>query len=487
MPGSTSSHLDERLVEEYESRMGMGGSKAGDSEYHATKSARKQLQPRKVGQPGGAQKQSSLGSMPVHGALMWRPILLHVELLAPSDTVRVVPSFGSRYPEGWEPTLKGLNYGGSWLNVTQPCVEACDRDARCQAWTRPRPAGNGGKGVPLQLQPLTCKLFSQVGRDVLEARVATFFASGFKRPFPSVAPGPVREAMQEKQPHAQLHLPRNDTGTRTSCPGGAPLPNSSVAVCIGGFARTWGTEPIAATSFRMNVLEPLRERAYLFINVKTLDERGFPGDLVSTTPSEIRAKIATLGVVPSEMIMNPGSDTHRPPACSISPGWQPYDAIAASKREKALESQYGQLESHATCLRQVATHERHKSMRFAWVLYARADLLWTRPIDVCSLETTLSRGWRQRDFAVLIPRHLAGAVLKEPRDGLFNCSLQYSPTTFKEVETWKYALWDRYVDVDTHHQFLPAEILKDGVPDVYLSAGLLSAVSHIIPATVPRV
>ena len=33
-------------------------SKAGDSKYHATKSATKQLQPKKVGQPGGAQKQT---------------------------------------------------------------------------------------------------------------------------------------------------------------------------------------------------------------------------------------------------------------------------------------------------------------------------------------------------------------------------------------------------------------------------------------------
>ena len=90
----------------------------------------------------------------------------------------------------------------------------------------------------------------------------------------------------------------------------------------------------------------------------------------------------------------------------------------------------------------------------------------------------------QSSFLVILPGLCSKSHV---RDGLFNCSLQYSPTTFKEVETWKYALWDRYVDVDTHHQFLPAEILKDGVPDVYLSAGLLSAVSHIIPATVPRV
>ena len=133
---------------------------------------------------------------------MWRPILLHVDLFAPPQAFRLVPSSGSRFPDTVDPTVKDLSYGGSWLNVTRPCVEACDLDATCQAWTRMRPDGH--KGNLSKNNSLTCKLFSQVGRHVLEAREASLFVSGFKDPFQSIAPGPVREASAPRRRVAKM-------------------------------------------------------------------------------------------------------------------------------------------------------------------------------------------------------------------------------------------------------------------------------------------
>ena len=272
------------------------------------------------------------------------------------------------------------------------------------------------------------------------------------------------------------------------------MPNPpNIAVCIGGSARTF-TRKLVHQALRDSVLRSFgapttralcakgaRARACtetslslaVFAVIKTHDARGDErpefGGTVDGDPEAVVRALEWLGVPPSRYRVS-GLDqpSHsEPPRCENYP--KDFKAAADSPTTQIgtvahRASTTGQVESRYKCHELIAEHERSTGVRFDWVLFARPDLFWFRPVfPWCHIEEAVVLGAKRSDWTFMVTRDEATRTMRTPYELYFNCSAPFLLTDNQEA--WE----DRHVwpgpggkAVHDQQGLLPAYLVRDG-------------------------
>lgn len=128
-----------------------------------------------------------------------------------------------------------------------------------------------------------------------------------------------------------------------------------------------------------------------------------------------------------------------------------------------LSAAIGQLESRYEGMRMVEQYETHRGIRFDWVLFARPDLLWYRPLRpwcFFSRNRTLPKPIANADFAFLLPRDKAVPVLQAPFVRYRSCEEDFPRC--KSLEHYQRGVWRRHglYPIEQHATGLPALIAR---------------------------
>ena len=128
-----------------------------------------------------------------------------------------------------------------------------------------------------------------------------------------------------------------------------------------------------------------------------------------------------------------------------------------------LSAAIAQLESRYLGLQMIEQYETRQRLRFDWVLFARPDLLWYRPLRpwcFFSRNRTLPRPIAKADFAFLLPRDKAFAVLQAPFVRYRSCVEDFPRC--KSLEHYQRGVWRRHgvYPIEQHATGLPALIAR---------------------------
>lgn len=230
-------------------------------------------------------------------------------------------------------------------------------------------------------------------------------------------------------------------------------PPPRVAICLAGHARTF-THRLVHRSFKDNVVDSLGAPSVLFAYLKHSDRSGhaFHRSLVRNNVAHVRQALRTVGLdeqreddaVRVRLIRG---SRHLPYARCHSYDGGMRQRHAADRLGKLsnrfnttsyLQSLLGQLDNRNTCVTMVARYESRARREFDWVLYARPDLLWYRPIrPYCfhNLSATVSH----HDWAFMMPRRQLESVLQKPYLDYYGCRADLVPGMF--IERWDVQRW----------------------------------------------
>ena len=123
-----------------------------------------------------------------------------------------------------------------------------------------------------------------------------------------------------------------------------------------------------------------------------------------------------------------------------------------------LKAALGQLESRYFGAQMIEQFERIKRQRFDWVLFARPDLLWYRPLwPWCffSRNSTLPQPLSNWDFVFLLPRATMWPILQAPYVRYHSCKEDIPRC--KSLEHYQRGVW-------LQHQLYPIQQHRTGLP-----------------------
>lgn len=190
-----------------------------------------------------------------------------------------------------------------------------------------------------------------------------------------------------------------------------------IAVCLGGGVRLF-TRPLLHKSLVENVLNSFGAPSHLFAYLKLHDStlKQSDDDLIAETT---RDKLATL--------LDSYGATYEiveaaPPGlvnCANYPELFPLSG-------GMVKSLVAQLESRSRCYDLIERHEKKTGRNFSWVLFARPDLVWYRPVPPwCTIVNEVRKGHRQWDHSFIFERDKARDVLRGSMQKYQNCSAPF--------------------------------------------------------------
>ena len=242
-----------------------------------------------------------------------------------------------------------------------------------------------------------------------------------------------------------------------------------VAVVISGIVRAF-TRPLVYWSFKQHVLDALGAPVTAFARLKLGDSGYLRSDDAHTLPAEaVLQVLATVGISASRtlLINDSNADFADCPKYSSHRNGTLRSHIAEHSgvlcSQQYLSSALGQLESRYFAAELVARDENRTRRKFDWVLFARPDLLWYRPLRpwcFFSSSRSLPRPLGTFDFTFLMPRDKMAAILQAPFLRYHHC-LEDFPRC-KTLEHFQRGAWRRHgvYPIDQHPTGLPALIAR---------------------------
>ena len=255
-------------------------------------------------------------------------------------------------------------------------------------------------------------------------------------------------------------------------------PAPSIAVCVGGTARTFGHH-VVYRSLGENLINGFGGlQTNLFAYLKLGDRRGDStkghGGLVNSSRSAVEHALGYLKVPASRalIVSGPaGSYGELPvPNCTRYPV---FNGTTHGTMPSYQQSLIGQLESREKCLSLIEADEaaRRKAGNpkpmYDWVVFARPDLTWYhRVMPWCYWHQRHSlaelQPMRKADWAFIMPRKMALPFLRAPHVKYWACSAPITPD--QRVELWqeKHAHMTKFRDTLSD---LPCILTREDRPD----------------------
>ena len=245
----------------------------------------------------------------------------------------------------------------------------------------------------------------------------------------------------------------------------------SVAVCLSGIAR-WLVHSFVYRSLKSHVLDALGVPVTAFARLKLPDSR-YVGRRISVSGAAVLRALAFLGIPLERTVLinrtavdfadcpRYASDAHGHPRRASSAG----NASGALCSQAYVTAALGQLESRYYGAKMIESHELRTSTRFDWVLFARPDLLWYRPLRPWCFFAARSSSLRTTsnfDFAFLMPRGSVVAVLQSPYDRYHGCKEDLPRC--KTLEHYQRGAWKAHgvYPIQHHPTGLPALVVRPG-------------------------
>lgn len=240
-----------------------------------------------------------------------------------------------------------------------------------------------------------------------------------------------------------------------------------IAVLLGGSARTF-VRLLVHRSLQENVLNAFGAPTTLFAYVKTRDARGAQvdaraGTTLHSSRRAVEDTLRRLGVFDSSQYFI-DDDDHPALGPNCSRYTRPFP------EDNRLESLVGQLAVRLGCYRLLQAYEKKALTQFTWILYARPDLLWYRPVPPwCAMSLAVAEGVYVRDWVFMFLRMRAAEVLVVPHHRFYSCTAPPINARY-DIELWE----QRYVQGRrtrkpryTIHStgILPAVLLRDERPE----------------------
>jgi hypothetical protein len=247
-----------------------------------------------------------------------------------------------------------------------------------------------------------------------------------------------------------------------------------IAMCLGGQARTF-PNTIVYRSLIEHVIQPLGAHVRLFACLVSTDEKWKPRPTINQTAEMISATLRRPGFQPSHVQIEEGlwSASQGPPGAAC-PNYtlHPDDAPPGMFGKTLFLAPYlrsfsKQLDYKLACFRSVKRFELEHALTLTAILFARPHLTWYRPLPPwCFVDW--SRPVRKLDWAYLIPRQHAEAVLSLPHAAYHSCSREFDASR-QSIERWLEAFW-REVSLGWRDDssFLPAQLTRSEAGDFEL-------------------
>lgn len=242
-----------------------------------------------------------------------------------------------------------------------------------------------------------------------------------------------------------------------------------VAVCISGIARAF-VQSLVYRSFKAHVLDAIGAPVTAFARLKLEDAR-YMGRRVSVSREAVLRALAAVGI-PLERTVLLNHSSHSFADCeeysTDSIGRQRHNRTVSSGAlcsANYLHAAVGQMESRYFGVQLVERYENRTGTRFDWVLFARPDLLWYRPLRpwcfFATKRTTLT-AVAVIDFAFLLPRAKVVPVLQAPHLRYHSCTEDLPRC--KTLEHYQRGAWKAVgvYPIQQHPSGLPAMIPRPG-------------------------
>ena len=268
---------------------------------------------------------------------------------------------------------------------------------------------------------------------------------------------------------------------------GAGGPAPKVAVALGGGARTF-SHALVSESIKANLIGGSSgARVDVFAYLKLQDVRG-ENNKAAAAPAkreQVERALRRLGVAAQDYVIASGT-TPEPPACNASQGYRPFVDKAPTpgqgKQTKANRDSFAaQVTTKKLCYDLIVRREERQGWRYDYVLLARPDLTWWKPVAPWCLwlnshlpdgaptkgpmrydrsggvQLKPVVGFSMGDHALVVPRAHATRFFHEPYVAYYGCRAPFGPGQM--VESWMHTHghMDELVDSDT---FLPVTLTR---------------------------
>ena len=257
-----------------------------------------------------------------------------------------------------------------------------------------------------------------------------------------------REPEREHRHGLGVHLPFrpgpvshwpcvDDSISSMLCSNSGPPP--TIALCVSGAARTFANQ-LVHRSLLENFIQRIGARvvpmAFLKLNDGRGDERAGFNAKIHAEEDATRGAAAAIGVDEHDLIVKQDS-YNPPPNCSgyamFGPGHckDDCDHMEGVSNQQSL---LGQLENRAKCFELMEQHEKRTGTRFDWLVVARPDLTWFRPVAPWCLHKVTGYGKIMWDWVWWMPRAAAFDQFWKPFRDHHTCEADFKRGD--SVEMW---------------------------------------------------
>ena len=213
------------------------------------------------------------------------------------------------------------------------------------------------------------------------------------------------------------------------------------------------------------------------------------------TRSRARRALERLGVEANDYLIT-ASRTPKPAKCTAKQGYRPFmdrpPRPGMEKQTKANRDSFvGQLTNKKMCYDLISRREARQRWSYDYVLYARPDLTWWRPIDPWCLWLNshlpegaatkgpaepqdgnppaghrLPTGFKYADFALVVPGSQARRFLEQPYIQYHACEAPFGPGMM--IETWMEEYGHMEELQDAMGTFLPLALTRSAEASMQL-------------------